>query len=179
MKFFNSIVVAFTIAVMILLSVSVGAKGPPEIFYEDGKTYNGNLCQPRFGTQVADFRWYARGIMNVSSEYREVSCPIVRDDFLGNGDFGYSIRVRGATEEDFCCTIHSFNALGSTEIDSSTVCFNTIGFAHAVRLSALENVEGGYYGMSCNVPPSSWVQQYQIMERLPTDEEDDSWLLLP
>jgi hypothetical protein len=176
MRYFNTIIVAFTTAVMMLLPVGVGAKKVR--FEDDGKSFNGNLCQPRYGTQVADFRWYTRGIMNVSSEYREVSCPIVRDDFLGNGDFGYAIYVRGATEEDFCCTVYSFNENGSTDIDSSTVCFNTIGYAMAVRRSALENVEGGYYGMYCNVPPNSWVMQYQIMERLPTDEEDDSWLSL-
>ena len=116
--------------------------------------------------------------MNVSEEYREVSCPIVRDDFLGNGRIGFAIYVRGATEDDFCCSIYNFSENGSTVIDSYTHCFNTAGYAVIYNVNPIiDNVEGGYYGLSCNVPPNSWVMQYQIMERLPTDEEDSEWII--
>jgi len=136
----------------------------------DAKVFNGNSCQPREGTEVADFRWFVRGIMNVSSEYREVSCPVGRDEALGLRDASFFLALRCDAGGEFCCTIYSFNQWGYEVVDSAEMCRTVEGFWFG-GLGVVESSYLGYYGLHCNVPPGGWVMAYGLWEEGPTDDD--------
>lgn len=173
MKYLHNTLFVFATALLMVTSTLVEAKGKPEEPSYDAKSFNGNACQPRNGTDVDDFRWYVRGIMNVSSEYREISCPLVRDDFMSTGTlFSAGLVVRNNTGDELCCTLYSIDLSGLEVYDSSTYCTTFQGVSINTFDGPIGISHAGYYGLHCNLPPSAWIHQYQVMEMYPTDDNN-------
>lgn len=150
-----------------------GGPGKPDDPDWDFKTYNGNSCHPRYGSEVGDFTWFVRGLRNDSSEFREVSCPIARDDFHGIGNVLYmELVTRQSGGQKTCCTIYSFDVYGLDYIDSAYACADYDGIFRWTWPMNLETADGGYLGMSCDVPPGGWIHRYSIREAYPTDDDN-------
>jgi hypothetical protein len=73
----------FCVLVLAVVSGSLYAKNeimPPSPAY-DAKSFSGTECQPTYGSQISDLRYYSSEIYNDSSSYyRYVTCPVMRDD---------------------------------------------------------------------------------------------------
>lgn len=159
--------------VMLVAGVAGAQQGPnkPDSDVYDVKSYNGNFCKARYGDQVADFTWLVRGIKNISSEYREISCPVIQDNYLGLGEDAHWALSFHNPGGDFCCTLYSFTYPGDSIFDSHEYCIDVAWWGH-IYLSPVAQGYSTYLGLHCILPPNSTLFKYEIDEHYQTDQDN-------
>jgi hypothetical protein len=126
----------------------------------DAMTFHGAVCRVFDPAKAGQVQTHHSGVINTSATASVVvTCPLARDNHANtNGPTGVAVRgIRnssaGATP--FSCTLVSRDINGNT-LASNTNQTTTVG-AFYLPLDVNVSGYGGYYAVSCTVPPKSSV----------------------
>ena len=152
------------------LTLAAATAVPGVSFAGDSKVLPGSNCKPALGNQAANVNYFGGGITNISSFNIDVRCPVVRDitgntNGMGAGNGGIIVRVsRGAgTAQNVTCTARAYRAFSSGIVDSHTqTLFVNLPRLFDLRLDRSE--ANAPYEVSCTLPPSFTIQNYQGSE---------------
>jgi hypothetical protein len=147
--------------------VVVGTSGGMSVNAEATEiVYSGNACQAYWGAEVTDINVYNSSASNKSyTESRWVSCPIARHNTtnVDGPQFVYARVLRGdATGLQLSCFLRSYSSLGTLlDTDSEYISSST---ATSIALDVDTGGSSGYYTLTCNLPPRSYIYSYRVGE---------------
>ena len=139
----------------------------PSLGYStDGKVYPGASCQPLLGSTASDFLFDARGIRNLSTVPRQVTCPIIADNnsFTPGERVEIQVWVQSFNGQPLTCTAFSLTLLGTplnTQSDDTDFAFPTT--LHMILPVVLE---GFVYNLTCGLPPQGVIFNQEIPRSL-------------
>lgn len=149
----------------IVLTVGIASTGA--YAQSDAKTFNGNVCQPTYGTQSADISSHSDGVYNDASSYRFVTCPIARDNRGNiNGLRHVWVYVSHSLSNRTYCTLSSRSASGSV-LDSEQQ--NTTGIGWLTFYNINTSSINGNYSLVCLLAAKAKITHIQWDEFGPTD----------
>lgn len=144
----------------------VGFLGTPSVQAATDLIYSGNGCQAYWGSEVTDINAYNSSVYNKSTTLqRWVSCPIVTHNSTNvNGpQFVYARVKRGTiTGISLSCYLRSYSSTG-TLLDTDSV-LTSASSPTSLSLDVETSGNAGYYTLTCNLPPQSYVYSYRVGE---------------
>lgn len=145
----------------------VPARAP---YWGDIKVFPGILCKP-LQAQTADFIIEPVAMKNGGLATLGVMCPLVRDNAANsNGVPRVEINLSNATAGvDFHCVIYNYQKYGMLYTFRSAT--SSSAGDQTMTLDLWTSSPGGYYSLFCNVPSSSRIYSYLIIENAETNSE--------
>lgn len=127
---------------------------------------SGNACQAYWGSEVNDINVFNSSAFNNSfTNSRWVSCPITRHNTtnVDGTQHVYARVLRGTTTGlQLSCFLRSYSSLGTLlDTDSQYISSST---ATSILLDVDTGGSAGYYTLTCNLPPQSYLYSYRVGE---------------
>lgn len=139
---------------------------------EDGHSYNGSFCKPRYGNQSADFRYDYNGIYNASSAYRWVNCPIIEDAINADNNAATQGTTRAylrftaaTTSSRIRCYLYSNKSGGASWLQWVYSTRLGSGWLDIDPTPISKDHYWGDYGMYCYVPGRSKINMIWFGEK--------------
>ncbi len=148
------------------LTILALAAGTQPALAGDRKTYPGNACLPFNETTASDIERDGSSVKNLSANNtRIVFCPVVRDNTT-NSDGTEDIEVFGYNDRSltFSCVFWATTAGTGSVVASSTQSVSVPGDFKLVLPGVTKSSSGGYYYLTCNIPPFSKIYGYIVPE---------------
>ena len=92
---------------------------------DDKKSLPGVACKPESGLDLPDFEWKSGALVNLASSRRTVECPLLRDNFSGNGgneldEVRIHVRIDSSATKSFKCTVFARSLVTGAVLDKAT-----------------------------------------------------------
>jgi hypothetical protein len=145
-------------ASLIAITASMTSFSPAAL--AEAMTFHGAICQVFDPAKAGQVQTHHSGVINTSTTTSVVvTCPLARDNHA-NTNGTTSVAVRGIRNSlagviPFSCTLVSRDINGNA-LESATNQITTTG-AFYLPLDVNVSGYGGYYAVSCTVPPKSSV----------------------
>ncbi|KJV05025.1 hypothetical protein [Methylocucumis oryzae] len=153
--------------ITLLLTASAWIATPAQA--ADVMTFPGSICHASDPSQAGKILRSVAGVQNTSSTTAVmVNCPLVRDNHSNfNGTdlvrvYAYRSSSAGATSLQ--CTLSSRNSDGGS-VASNTASYSGIGSTF-LTMDVDASTFGGYYVVSCYLPPASSIRGIYLDEVL-------------
>lgn len=136
----------------------------------DAKTYPGITCEAQSVAEIGLFQNLGFMMVNANQGRRSVVCPVVRDNTENtDGTWGAFVHISNPPNRSTDCTLYSYDQY-NVLIDSDTGSTGAVG-NQTIFLDVDASVDGGFYGITCELPNQGLVHSYEVREFLDTDNE--------